>query len=333
MKIIKEVKHCTHTDADGVGSAVMGKHIFTHTSVEFCDYHNVDDKVKDFVFKYIDEDGRRTEEVCPYELLLITDISVKYETAQLVEYFRDITGVDVILIDHHKTSTYLLDFDWAHVNYEIDGVKTSGTSEMYRLLVKDTPTFDEDEKQGMGEFAEQIRQYDTWDWTRMGVILPRYLHELLMIIGRKEWLERFTNDIDPTLTDAEKYLVETELKRIDRFIRGKAKQMFKTSFGDYTVGVVFAEQHHSILGNKLCEDNPDIDFCIIMNIGGSKVSFRSTKPEIDTGAIAKALFNGGGHAPASGWEFDLALREEVYKHITETTIMSVMRARSVNSGE
>jgi oligoribonuclease NrnB/cAMP/cGMP phosphodiesterase (DHH superfamily) len=316
MKIIKEVEHFTHTDADGDGCAVLGKHIFTHTNVEFCDYHNVDQKVRDFIFKYIDEDGKKTEEICPYELVLITDISVTYETATLLEYFRSILEVDVLLIDHHATSAYLRDFDWANVNPEIDGVKTSGTSEMYRLLVEETPCFDATEKAGMKAFAEQIRLYDTWDWNRLGLTLPRYLHELLMIIGRKEWLDRFANDINPALTEAELYLVETELKRINRFIKGKLKQMIKSELHGYKVGVVYAEQNHSILGNTMCNENPDIDFAIIINVGGAKISFRTVK-DIDTGAFAKEYYDGGGHPKASGCEFNESDKERVFKFLMD----------------
>jgi oligoribonuclease NrnB/cAMP/cGMP phosphodiesterase (DHH superfamily) len=247
---------------------------------------------------------------------------VKYATAIQLDYFQTMTGVRVLLIDHHTTSAYLRDFDWANVNPEIDGVKTSGTSEMYRLLVEDTLCFDATEKAGMTAFAEQIRLYDTWDWDRLGLTLPRYLHELLMIIGRKEWVERFMNNIDPSLTEAELYLVETELKRINRFIKHKSKNMFKTEFEEYVMGVIYADQHHSILGNTICRENPDIDLCVIVNINDGKVSFRSVKDDVNTGEIAQTYFGGGGHPKASGWEFDMSLREYTFHHILAETIRS-----------
>jgi oligoribonuclease NrnB/cAMP/cGMP phosphodiesterase (DHH superfamily) len=314
MKILKEVAHFTHTDADGLGCGAVGKHIFSFTKLFFCDYHNVDTIVKDFIFQYIDDDGKQ-KDICPYELVLITDISVKEDTAILLEHFSSVTGTQLILIDHHDTSLWLNEYDWAEVMPEIDGRKSSGTSEMFRLIVAGNPIFTIDEAIGMESFCEQIRLYDTWDWTRVGATLPRYINELLYIIGREAWLERFINNIDPQLTEAEQYLVDTELERIDRFVTAKEKQMFKTDLHGYRVGIVYAEQNHSILGNTICQNNPDIDFVIIINMGAAKISFRSIKPEIHTGEFAKKFYNGGGHAPASGCEFSKHDREAVFEYI------------------
>lgn len=316
-KVLAEVKHFSHTDADGGACIVMGKRIFSFTSHEFCDYHNVDEKIVAFIREYIDEDGRVIN-ICPYEVILITDISVTQETAMLLDYFKEVVDVDVVLIDHHKTSLYLRDFDWANVNYEIDGQKTSGTSEMYRLLVKENEILSVDTKNQLANFAEQIRRYDTWDWTVLGVDEPRLINELLYIIGRDEFVERFVRDLDTTLTEAEMYLVETEVKRIDRFIAGKQKQMFRAELHGYQVGVVFAEQHHSVLGNTLCKNNPDIDFVVIINMGAAKVSFRSVKKDIDVGEFAKKHYSGGGHPSAAGCEFDLDERAAIFYHLLQS---------------
>lgn len=318
MKLIKEVKHFSHSDLDGIGCIVMAKHLFTHTAYEVCDYDNVDDKVTNFIMKYVDEDGT-VKEVCPYELILITDISVKDETAIMLDQFSKLTGVQIILIDHHKTSMYLTEYDWAEVNYEINGVKTSGTSEMMRLLVRTHPTLSaiEIKNLGIADFAEQVRLYDTWDWTRVGVDKPRLMHELLMIIGRDEFIKRFTEDLDVDFSKEEQYLLDMEVKRIERFVRKKAKQMIETELHGYKVGVVYAEEHHSVLGNELCKMFPEIDFVIIMNLGAAKVSFRATKEGIDVGAFAKEFYDGGGHAPAAGCEFKEQKRLNVFKLIMD----------------
>jgi uncharacterized protein len=173
------------------------------------------------------------------------------------------------------------------------------------LLVRTNPmmTTMEVEELGLADFAEQVRRYDTWDWTKLGDNNPRYLHELLMIIGREEFLKRFTEDLNPQLTQSEQYLVDMELKRIDRFIKGKEKQMIKSKLHGYNIGFVYAEQHHSVLGNTICTNHPDIDFVVIMNMGAGKVSFRAVKDDINTGEFAKKYYGGGGHPKASGCEF------------------------------
>lgn len=73
----------------------------------------------------------------------------------------------------------------------------------------------------------------------------------------------------------------------------------------------FAEQHHSILGNTICQNNPDIDFVLIINPAIKKVSIRSVKEDIDTGEFAKKYYGGGGHPKASGFELDGSLVETV----------------------
>ena len=94
MKVMKEVKHFSHSDLDGIGCIVMAKHIFLHTAHTICEYNDVNEKVQDFLFQYINEKGE-VKEVVPYELVLITDISVNEITALMLEHFSRVTNVPV----------------------------------------------------------------------------------------------------------------------------------------------------------------------------------------------------------------------------------------------
>jgi uncharacterized protein len=310
MKVMKEVKHFSHSDLDGIGCIVMAKHIFLHTSHTICDYNNVNEKVQEFLFQYINEKGE-VKEVVPYELVLITDISVNEETALMLEHFSRVTNVPVLLIDHHKTSLWLNDYDWAIVEPERNGKKTSGTSEIFNLLVKESEVIPDEHKQELELFAETIRLYDTWDWFSQNVQLAKLLNDLLYILGHEVFIHRFSEDLSISLTNEELYLLKVENERAERYIKSKEKTLIKTELHGYNVGVVFAEQHHSILGNIICANNPDIDFVIIINPALKKVSIRSVKDDIDTGEFAKKYYGGGGHPKASGFELDDSLMEVV----------------------
>lgn len=310
MKIMKEVKHFSHSDLDGVGCIVMGKHIFLHTSHTICDYNNVNENVREFIFHYIDENGK-VKDVVPYELVLITDISVNEETALMLEHFSRVTGVPILLIDHHKTSLWLNDYEWAVVEPERNGKKTSGTSEIFHLLVKESEVLTNELKRELELFAETVRLYDTWDWFSQNEQMAKMLNDLLYIIGYDRFIERFTEDLSISLTEQEVYLLKVDNERAERYIKSKEKTLIKTELYGYNVGVVFAEQHHSILGNTICQNNPDIDFLLIINPAIKKVSIRSVKEDIDTGEFAKKYYGGGGHPKASGFELDDTLVETV----------------------
>jgi len=317
MKVLEEVVHFSHNDLDGIGCITMAKNIFQFTLHHICGYDNIDNKIKEFLSKYVDEDGNPTDEVFPFERILITDISVQPDTAEMLDYFCSRTGVTLNLIDHHETASWLNEYEWASVFSTCFGTKTSGTSEMMRLLVNPNPVLTPSEKGDLGKFAEVVRLYDTWDWNKLGIQHPKMLSDLMWIIGHDDFIERFTNDLDPVLSTNERYLVDTEAKREQRFIEHKEKQMFKTIVNDgatvYNVGVVYAEQHHSILGNTLCKNNPDIDFVVIVNMGAGKVSYRTVKDHIHVGEISKRLFGGGGHRSASGSEFPTLITHHFYE--------------------
>lgn len=83
-----------------------------------------------------------------------------------------------------------------------------------------------------------------------------------------------------------------------RYIETKEANIKKIEINGLTAGVVFAESNISELGNVICENNPDIDFAMIINIDKS-ISFRTVKDNVDVSEIARSL-NGGGHKKAAG---------------------------------
>jgi oligoribonuclease NrnB/cAMP/cGMP phosphodiesterase (DHH superfamily) len=94
----------THTDLDGVACAIVAKFIFgKYIDIEFCDYSNVNGKVKKFIEDWVVED---------YERIFITDISIEESVAEKIDkHFNNF-----ILLDHHPTSTWMNKYNWCKVN-------------------------------------------------------------------------------------------------------------------------------------------------------------------------------------------------------------------------
>lgn len=286
----------THTDLDGIGCPLVIRSQFedmlSHDKldIEYCtygSYADINEKMKDFI---------TAEKYNEYDLIFITDVSVSLEVAELIEKnFKD----KVVLLDHHKTVMELNKYDWALIetNHRPD-MKACGTSlvyEWFRALDLDLNY--------NGKFVEAVRRYDTWEWkTKYNDETAKELNDIYHIYGKErffnvytELIENYTNIFD----DEAKLLLELEEEKKKKYIWKKGQELRLTSVDNYSIGVVFAENYISELGNKLAEDNEDLDFIAI--ITGTGIAFRGIKDNIDLGEFAKNRYeNGGGHPKAAG---------------------------------
>jgi oligoribonuclease NrnB/cAMP/cGMP phosphodiesterase (DHH superfamily) len=295
-----------------VANVAFGKE---NVSIEYCDYQEINQKILDFL-----ENDRPTD----YDRIFITDISVNEEVAERLDLIHR-GGVSYVqLVDHHATALWLAEKYpmWCEVRVEesnmfrhsepIEGssrdkVISSGTSLFYKFLRnKHLPNIQSNEK--LKSFAEVVRRYDSWEWHNVYKNdHPKRLNDLLYVIGREKFVERFSNDQTPTFTDTELTLLEIEERRVNEYIQHK-KQDVKTDTlfinGEkYIVAYVFAEQHISLLGNAIAEEYGDkIDFVVIINMSSNKVSLRGIHDDINLGTQVAKHFGGGGHAKASGFE-------------------------------
>ena len=111
-----------------------------------------------------------------------------------------------------------------------------------------------------------------------------------------------------SFNEFEQQLLKMEEEKINRYIRKKNRELVQTFIGEHCVGIVHAEMYHSELGNELGKANSHLDYIVILNMGGKKVSFRTIHDHIDVSAVA-GKFGGGGHAKASG----CTMNETAYK--------------------
>lgn len=304
-----KIKQFSHTDLDGVGSYIVlraalpaNKH---EVSITYCDYGKIDEKVINFT---------KSEDFNSYDYIIITDISVNQDTANILdEVHKSEEGPSIQLLDHHGTAEWLNQYEWAHVEQKliIPGHKSSGTSLVVDFLYSKAQEFDAQITCGVRHFAEMVRRYDTWEWSTIyNEILPKELNDFLYMTSREEFATAMLEIVPSNKLGEEVYfdtraraLLDQKQKEIEAYIKKKAKQLIKTDYKEGAVaGVVFADQHVSELGNELCKQNEDIDFVIMIDMGERKLSFRTAKDEVNVSEIAKT-YGGGGHPKSSGAQF------------------------------
>jgi oligoribonuclease NrnB/cAMP/cGMP phosphodiesterase (DHH superfamily) len=319
-----KIKLFTHTDLDGVGCAIVANNAFGVESVdvEYCDYNEINKKVKYF-FAGVKHDD--------YDRIFITDISLDVETAKLINTHPLVKQGKLQLIDHHKTALYLAEtYPWAEVRVEEsnmfpefddrDKILASGTSLFYKFLRnKNIPKIRTNPR--LKAFAENVRRYDCWEWNNhYNDTHPKRLNDLLYIIGREKFVDRFSNNPMTIFTDTEEILLEIEEQRINKYILQK-KQDVVTEFVEiddkkYHIAYVFAESNTSILGNEIAKDyNGYVDFVAIIDISRNKVSLRGIHSFPRLGLDIASHFGGGGHDNSAGFEFDVSLSHSLFKKV------------------
>lgn len=315
-----KIKLFTHTDLDGIGCAVLAYLAFgkENVDVEYCDYKNVDEKVREF---YLHNDTA-------YDAIYITDISLKEETAGDIDRWIDIDKVE--LLDHHATALWMNKYDWCDVKVEVYGIKTSGTQQFYdRLMCCEYLDCNDSNLKHIRRFVEIVRDYDTWRWKEeLGEagLVCKQLNDLFHIYGRYVFIDWVIDKIKlpshlfdfPAFDGADKLLLEQKQKDIDTYIDIKNKQLniCIDKFG-HLYGVVFAERYFSELGNRLSELYPDLEYIAMIDICSGTVSYRTVHEGIDLGGEIAHSFGGGGHKKAAGSTFDkndvqIAVMEKIF---------------------
>jgi uncharacterized protein len=174
------VKLFTHTDLDGVSCAIVAKAILgqENVSVTYCDYHNVDEKVMNFL---------SSNEVDHIDALYITDISINEDNAARIDELYDANSIDIKLLDHHTSAEWLNKYDWATVEQyhnpdDPRKMATSGTTMLFIYLcnryLEQRPSFDQDMADSIWKYANIVRLYDTWEWKSMGDQQPNDYNNL-----------------------------------------------------------------------------------------------------------------------------------------------------------
>lgn len=297
----------THkADIDGLSPIVFLKLIRDDVEQILLNANEINEKMTEII---------RNKSYLQYDEIFVTDLSLSKETCELImstgheDRFKS--------FDHHATCLDANDFPFGtSISENEDGVKECATSLIYKYLLKTYPeTF---ENPAIRDYTELVRQSDTWDWVKTNNKYANWLSDLLPIIGRDDFIDFYVNFFKENkkfyFTEKQIYLLETEEKRVQRYIEESEKTMFHAKLCGRRCGVVFAELHRSMLGNYLAEKYANcLDFIVIINMQQG-LSFRSYKKDVNVGEIA-SIYGGGGHINSSGASMDNSLKREVIKLI------------------
>lgn len=284
----------THNDLDGVGCGILFKLAFgekaevRYNSVTGLNYQ---------VERYFD---RMNDRMKNDDFLFITDLSVNNEVAERINEFIS-GGGKAQLIDHHKTALHLNDYSWGSVKVEDESGKlTSATSLLYEYLIQKESL---QQKSSIDEFVELVRQYDTWEWDINKNYKAKNLNDLFFMVSIEEFEERMIQRLQSgnefEFDEFEQKLLEMEEDKIERYIRRKKREIVQVQANGLYGGIVHAESYHSELGNELGKEFSHLDYIVILNLGGRKISFRTIHDNVDVSGVA-GEFGGGGHAKAAG---------------------------------
>jgi hypothetical protein len=320
----QEYVHFTHCDMDAAGAAIAldvfskyGAPKYKHT---FCkNPEDCTNKVNEFLANKSD--------AIEYHVL-ISDVSLLQNDTNShidLDVEREIHPESIVslqMYDHHKTALWMNSYEWADVAVERYGHKTSGAELVYKELLS-TITVNEDETakkkslESLGQLIELIRLWDTFDWKedkQYGTFA--YWHSILFSkLGMEKYIQKMEeyifNGQDPMQLEQDEFkIVENELMAIEKYYEEvKARIGYINIFEDpdydgqgYRYGIAFCNRYTSVIGNRICEENDDIDFVVLLNSDRGVAEVRASK-DFDTSIFSKA-HGGGGHAKASGFSID-----------------------------
>jgi len=293
-------------DVDGLSPVIFLKMIREDLDVCLLNANDINPKIIEII---------KNKTYLNYDEIFVTDLTLDKNSCELImntghsDKFKS--------FDHHALNLISNNYPFGTaISTNSDGVNECATSLFFKYLRNLYPeVFD---KNCIADYTELVRLGDTWDWAKTGNKDANKLGDLLNILGREEYISTFTdflkNNSEFFFTDSQKYLLSVEEIRINRYMEEAEKTMFHATLCGHPCGIVFAEQHRSLLGNYLAEKySYCLDFVVIINMQQG-ISFRCNKEDINVGKIA-TIYGGGGHIKASGAPMDNSLKREVIKFI------------------
>lgn len=284
----------THTDLDGISPIILMNLLDREFDYKSIEINEVEETFQD-LFK---------TDLTIYEHIYITDLTIPESIYEVLK-----TMNNVLVFDHHETHLYATKYAFATVKVKDAGHLTCGTELFYNYLKNiyksiDTPL--------IKDYVEIVRQCDTWDFT--DAEFAKQVGSLPFVYGKKEFIKslnkRLRKDKDKfELTAFEKRYVKIQKQEQDRYLKFKESKMVKYQINGYKVGVVFAEDHKSELGNYLSSNNLDLDLIAIIS-GCDRISYRTVHDDVRCNDFA-SLVGGGGHQKASGSEMKQEFRDMI----------------------
>lgn len=292
----------TDSDLDGISCVLIGKQFFNKIDYKISNPREINEHIQTFL-----KDEKRFE----YDKIFITDLSLDKETEELLNKHKD-EFKHIQLIDHHNVE---MNSDWALIKQssyrssEKRNIKESATSLFLQYLLRNRDmvhykNLSKKKTNCLKEYAELVRRYDTWEFNEIYKDdEPLRLNEFFHSLTYKDYIEEVHQILSGSscfkLSRKHNYLLDNKIKKRDDYIDRKLKKVKEFDFEGYKAGFVVAEEHISLLGNKI-SSLEGIDIACILIPDYNSISLRTTRDDIDLSIIAKK-YGGGGHPKASGF--------------------------------
>ena len=257
-----------------------------------------------------------------YDQIYITDLSLSLNICKKIDRIPELKN-KLLVFDHHQSNLFVNDFDFATVMFKNEiGRMECGTSLFYKYL-KSVYSNSMLNNEAVSEYVELVRENDTWDFLSTNEEKAKKLGMLFSLYKRERYIDSMVinlkNNITSLFTPEEEYLLSIEQDRMNDYIQSKIDKVYFGKINGYRVGIVFAENYRSVLGNYLSKYYEDkIDFVIIINMARS-ISYRTIK-DINVGDFAK-IYGGSGHQKAAGSPLPNKFREQLIKLLYEGIIL------------
>ena len=297
----------SHTDLDGFGSTIIGKHLLKYVT-----YKNLNnDDVEDYIENIISTGFYLT-----YDVIFICDLNVSKEYAEKMDSIKDFKE-KLVLLDHHEHAKYLNKYDWAKVVFDHKESK-SGTELFYDYLKENL----NEDISYIKDFAELIKIYDIWEWKNKynGIgkgLSAKNLNDLFQFIGAENFQREVIKanfNIDRINKVYEEFKSIIEFER-NKYIENHKKDLVKLDITNKCkIGLLIADRYISELGNIICEENKDIKAVFL--ISSNHVAIRSIGDKFNCGELAK-LLNGGGHINSAGFSMSKEELVKLYEYLTK----------------
>ena len=303
----------THNDLDGIGCSVVASYIAKLMNLEFVNFNvkiGSQEKLLSDIIKSISNGDPKISEI------LISDIGISDETAEMLNTIQQSKTINIRWIDHHATNIAVANkYNWAIVkSKDGKGVPISATKLLvshYKRLLAVLPIYDT-----IVSFAEIVSRYDTWEWKNNPSPVYKKSEEDLNILfqdlGIKKTIRVFLDIINESSPDGfelpiqYKELVKDRKEErqlyIDNAIKRAKSITWYINSVPYKVKMFIPKDKYfnaEITGIYEDESFEGLDFVVGLVPQNHSVSLRSNRKDLDLGRIA-ARMGGGGHFSAAG---------------------------------
>jgi len=329
----KKVFHLSHTDLDGYSCQLITKRCFENIAFYNSDYgKEISERITQ-IFNRIEFE--KYEE----NLVLITDVNLTPDQAKfLLKNVEECAlEVEILLLDHHKTGQESANqYAWYHLD-----VKRCATKITYDYFLEKGHNIKDMEK-----YVDVVNAIDIWlddnAYFELGKVCMRLVSNSREI-NRMLFSGKNSDYIFHLLEEAQKYFEEENPHIVlDDKVHALKKSFFKQDedntlenlvshfivdmlaknaanmtvyYHDKKGLLTYSIGNVSIIGNDFLVKNPEFDFFININ-GRGNVGLRANN-KADVSALSKQVFNGGGHANASGGRFEGFKDSFIYEDILE----------------